>query len=115
MNKTAEQAMPEDLKSEFHETQASNGDTRKSACDLQCIEASEAALEKTRDTIGSSVKSTAELTALRSYAKETKAYASPFSFSFSKPMPRTIIATAPTIAPSKVPHSINQSIYISCL
>ncbi len=91
VNKTAEQAMPEGLKSELYEKQASNGASRTSACDiLQSIEASEAALDKTRETIGSSIKSTDELTALTSYVKKTKAYASPFSFSFSKPiaMPR---------------------------
>lgn len=85
VNKTAEEAMPEGLKSDSYEKQISNGDARKSAGHLQCIEASEAALQETRDTIGSSVKSTAELTALPSCAKKTKAYASPFSFSISKP------------------------------
>ena len=102
VNKTAEEAMPEGLKGEIHEKQANNGDTRTSACDLQFIRASEAASDKTGDTTGSSVKSTAELTALTGYPKETTAYASPFSFSL--PMPRTIVATAPAIAPSEVPH-----------
>ena len=69
-NKTAEEAMPEGLKGELHENQATNGDTRTSACDLQSIRASEAASDKTRGTTGSSVKSTAELTALTSYTKK---------------------------------------------
>ncbi len=102
VNKPAEQAMPEGLNSESYERQVSNGDTRKSTCDLQCIKASEAALERTRDTGGSSVKSTAELTGLTGYSTRTKAYASPFPCSISKPEPRTIVATAPTIAPGKV-------------
>ena len=102
VNKTAEQAMPEGFKSGLHEKQVGNGDTRKSAGDLQCVEASEAASEETQDTNGSAVKSTAELMALTSYAKKTKVYASPFSFSMSKPEARTIVATAPAIAPSEV-------------
>ena len=104
VNKTAEQAMPEGFKSEVNEKQANNGDTRTSVVDLQCIEASGADLEKTRDTGGSSVKSNAELTALTGYSKKAKAYASPFSFSLNKPMPRTIVATAPAIAPGEVLH-----------
>ncbi len=104
VNKTDEQAVPEALKRELYEKQGNNGDIRKSAGELQCIEASEAALEKTRDIIGSSMKSTAELTALTSCTKKTKAYASPISFSISKPEPRTIVATAPAIAPSEVLH-----------
>ena len=99
VNKTAEEAMPEGFKSELYEKQGGNGDTRTTAGDLQCIEASGADLEKTRETGGSSVKSTAELTALSSHSRKTKAYASPFSFSISKPELRTIIATAPAIAP----------------
>lgn len=36
VNQTADQAMPEGLTSELYEKQVSNGDTRTSACDLQC-------------------------------------------------------------------------------
>ena len=82
VNQTADQAMPEGLTSELYKKQVSNGDTRTSACDLQCTKASEKASDKTRDTAGSSVKSTAELTALTGCPKKTKAYASPFCFSF---------------------------------
>ena len=73
VNKTAEEAMPEGFKSELYEKQVSNGDTRRSAGDLQCIEALESASEETRDATGSSVKSTAELTALTGHTKKTKA------------------------------------------
>jgi len=102
------QAMPDTLANKICGTQAETGDSETTPSDLlQNVGTLGTAQEKSQNALGLTSAGSNNSRASGSGKDRKKAYASPFSFTFSKPISRTKVATALTIAPDAVKTAVS--------